>query len=29
LDDTSHAQTIAYEDAWLLGGVRTPFDAIS
>ena len=25
MDDTSHAQTIAYEDVWLLGGVRTPF----
>ena len=25
MDDLSHAQTIVYEDAWLLGGVRTPF----
>jgi acetyl-CoA C-acetyltransferase len=25
MDELSHAQTIAYEDAWLLGGVRTPF----
>jgi acetyl-CoA C-acetyltransferase len=25
LHDTSHAQTIAYDDVWLLGGVRTPF----
>jgi acetyl-CoA C-acetyltransferase len=25
MDDTAHAQTIAYDDAWLVGGVRTPF----
>ena len=25
MDDLNHAQTITYEDAWLLGGVRTPF----
>ena len=25
MDDQSHAQTITYEDAWLLGGARTPF----
>jgi len=25
MDDTTHAQTITYNDAWLLGGVRTPF----
>jgi acetyl-CoA C-acetyltransferase len=25
MDDHSHAQTIAYDDAWLVGGVRTPF----
>ena len=25
MDETNHAQTIAYEDVWLLGGVRTPF----
>ena len=23
--DTTHAQTITYEDTWLLGGARTPF----
>jgi acetyl-CoA C-acetyltransferase len=25
LHDTTHAQTITYDDLWLLGGVRTPF----
>jgi acetyl-CoA C-acetyltransferase len=25
MDDIAHAQTIAYDDAWLLGGARTPF----
>ena len=25
MDELSHAQTIGYEDAWLLGGPRTPF----
>jgi acetyl-CoA C-acetyltransferase len=25
LDETTHAQTITYEDVWLAGGVRTPF----
>ena len=25
MDETAHAQTITYEDTWLLGGARTPF----
>jgi len=25
MNDLSHAQTVCYEDAWLLGGARTPF----
>jgi acetyl-CoA C-acetyltransferase len=25
MDDLSHAQTIRYDDTWLLGGARTPF----
>ena len=25
MDDLSHAQTIIYEDIWLMGGARTPF----
>ncbi len=25
MSDTEHAQTINYEDTWLLGGARTPF----
>jgi acetyl-CoA C-acetyltransferase len=25
MDDLAHAQTIAYDDAWLVGGARTPF----
>ena len=25
MDETSHAQTIMYENVWLAGGVRTPF----
>ena len=25
MDDISHAQTITYDDTWLLGGARTPF----
>src|SRR5438552_905034 len=25
MNDTTHAQTITYEDAWLVGGARTPF----
>jgi acetyl-CoA acetyltransferase len=25
LNETSRAQTIAYEDVWLLGAARTPF----
>jgi acetyl-CoA C-acetyltransferase len=25
MSDTEHAQTITYEDTWLLGGARTPF----
>jgi acetyl-CoA C-acetyltransferase len=25
MDDLSHAQTITYQDTWLLGGARTPF----
>ena len=25
MDELAHAQTIAYDDAWLVGGARTPF----
>src|SRR5919108_4052981 len=25
MDELAHAQTITYDDAWLIGGARTPF----